>query len=247
MKKKLQGSELTRGDYISLGKAVAKFNRTINELKNEEDKSYLPAELDYSEISKKIVKKSELDRYIKNLRNFTTNDDEIYETQSGEELTFWEKGIIDTESKQALKTLKKLLKNTNKYDKENIERLNSTIESIQNLEGLQGDDFKETIKRIHNLGRTDYEYRRALQYRENFYKALKEIEDYKNFDKFKRRLDRFKNPINFFKFTQRSEYFKDLFVRYVPGKGVNIVIGDFEIDEDAFNYALENDYGIKIE
>lgn len=30
------------------------------------------------------------------------------------------------------------------------------------------------------------------------------------------------------------------------GQGVILTIGDFEDDEEAFNYALENDYGIEL-
>lgn len=215
---KLEGSQLKRGDYISLGKAVAKFNRTINELKNEENKSYLPAEVNYKEMSERIVTKNELDRYIKNLRSFTTADDEIYETTAGEKITFWEKEILETESKSALRRLNKELKNANKYDKDTIDTLQANIRNIKNFENLSGSNFKDALKRIHKIGATDYEWRKALQYRQNFYKALENISNYKNYEKFKKRLDRFKNPINFYKFTQRSEYFKDIFIKYVPRK-----------------------------
>ena len=215
---KLNGSELTKGDYISLGKAVAKFNRTINELKKEENKTYLPEEIEYKDISEKIVKKSELDRYIKNLRSFTKEDDEVYETKSGEEITFWERDILESERKTAIKRMEKDLKNVNKYDRDTIDTLKSNINTMKNLENLTKENFRDAVKKIHRLGATDYEYRRALQYRQNFYRALENISNYKNYEKFKKRLDRYKNPINFFKFVQRSEYFRDIFVKYVPRK-----------------------------
>ena len=41
-----------RGDYISLGKAVANFNRKINELKTEENALLLPDEISYSELKR---------------------------------------------------------------------------------------------------------------------------------------------------------------------------------------------------
>lgn len=242
---KLQGSELKRGDYISLGKAVAKFNRTINELKQEENKTYLPEEIKYKDISERIVKKSELDRYIKNLRDFTSNkNDDIYLTEAGEKITSWEREVLETERKTAIKRMNRALKKVNQYDKEQIETLKSNIENMKNLENLTKEDFKDTIKRIHRLGATDYEWRKALQYRENYYRALESISNYENYEKFKKRLDRFKNPINFFNFIQKSETMKDLFVYYKGGTG--LVIGAFTTSEDAFNYALENDYNMEV-
>lgn len=216
--KKLSGSQLKKGDYISLGKAVAKFNRTVNELKAEEKKAYLPELIDYKEMSKRIVTKNELDRYIKNLRDFTIEEGkEIYETKAGEEITFWERNIIEDERKRAIRRMTRDLKNNvNKYDKDTIDTLKSNIKTLKNIEGLTKNDFKDAIRKAHRLGTTDYQYRRALQYRENFYKALEEISNYRYYEKIKQRLDKFTNPINFFKFTQKSEYFKDLFVKYVP-------------------------------
>lgn len=41
-----------RGDYISLGKAVANFNKKINELKTEENALLLPDEINYSELKR---------------------------------------------------------------------------------------------------------------------------------------------------------------------------------------------------
>lgn len=242
---KLKGSELTRGDYISLGKAVAKFNRTINELKTEENKSYLPDEIQYKNVSETIVKKSELDRYIKNLRNFSKENDGLYLTESGEQITKWERDVLETERNIAIRRMNKSLKKVNQYDKDTITTLESNIKNFKNLENLSKEDFKDTVKRIHKLGATDYEWRRALQYRKNYYEALEGISNYKNYEKFKRRLDRYKNPINFYKFIQKSEVMKDLFVYYKGGQG--LVVGAFANDEEAFDYALENDYNMKID
>ena len=178
---KLNGSQLKRGDYISLGKAVAKFNRTINKLKAEENKVILPETIDYKEISERIVTKNELDRYIKNLRSFSESDaEEIYETKSGENLTFWERNILEEERKQAIKRMNFDLKqNANIYDKDTIETINYNIKVMKNLENLTKSDFKDAVRKIHRLGATDYKYRQALQFRENFYKALESLENYR--------------------------------------------------------------------
>lgn len=245
---KLNGSELKRGDYISLGKAVAKFNRTINKLKSEENKVNLPETIDFREISERIVTKNELDRYVKNLRSFTESDaQEIYETEAGENITYWERNILENERKEAIKRMSlDLKKNVNKYDKDTIDTLNYNIKVMKNLETLTKNDFKDAVRKIHRLGASDYNYRRNLQFRENFYRAFESISNYKYYDKFKKRLDRYKDPFKFYEFTRKSEFFKDIFKTYVKGKGIVYVVGNFDSGEESFNYALENDYGIEL-
>lgn len=245
---KLNGSELKRGDYISLGKAVAKFNRTINKLKTEENKVNLPETIDYREISERIVTKNELDRYVKNLRSFTESEaQEIYETEAGENITYWERNILENERKEAIKRMSlDLKKNVNQYDKDTIDTLKYNIKVMKNLETLTKNDFKDAVRKIHRLGASDYAYRRALQFRENFYIAFESISNYQYYDKFKKRLDRYKDPFKFYEFTRKSEFFKDIFKTYVLGKGIVYVVGNFDSGEEAFNYALENDYEIEL-
>ena len=76
-------------------------------------------------------------------------------------------------------------------------------------------------------------------------KALESLSNYKNYDKFIKRLKRIKNPKSFYKFIQRSEFFNELFVFYKEGTGV--VVDNFNDNEEGFDYALQNDYNIKIE
>lgn len=215
-------NKLTRGDYISLSKAVAQFNQTINELKTEENKTYLPNEIVYKNVKEKIVGKNELDRYIKNLKNFKKENADIYITESGEKLTKWEKGVLEQERKIAINRMTKKLEKVNPYDKDTRISLTSNIENLKKLENLKKSDFRDLVKRIHNIGVRDYDLRRAIQYRENYYRALQGISHYENYVKFKNRLDRIKDPIKFFKFIQKSDIMKDLFAYYKGGKGLVI-------------------------
>lgn len=238
-------ANLTRGDYISLGKAVAKFNRTINELKTEENKTYFPEQIEYSKIKKKIIGKSELDRYIVNLRKFGAENAQKYLTKAGEEITLWEKDVLKQEKSIALRRMNKELKTASPFDREKIETLQANISSLKNFEKLTGETFTRIRKRIHNIGASDYNLRKAEQYRQNYYDALEGITHFKNYAKFKNKLDKFKNPLNFFKFIQKSETMKDLFLYYQGGEG--LTIGAFATTEEAFDYALENDYNMKVE
>lgn len=235
---------LTRGDYISLGKAVAKFNRTINELKTEENKTYLPNEIEYKELKKNIVVRSDLDRYVKNLRSFDKENSDIYLTEAGEKITSWEREFIKEQSNIALRRMNRQLKQVNKYDKDTIEELKSTIKNVKEFEQKTKGDFKETIKLIHKIGISGYTMKKAIQYRINYYTALEEIKNFKNYELFKTKLDSIKNPISFFNYIQKSSTMSDLFIYYKGNEG--IIIGQFTSNEEAFDAALENDYGFKL-
>ena len=236
---------LSRGDYISLGKAVAKFNRTINELKTEENKTYFPEQIEYSKAKEKIFSKSELDRYITNLRKFSLENAQKYLTKAGEEITVWEKDVLKQEKSIALRRLNKELKNVSQFDRTQQETLKANISNLKNFEKLTGEEFKRIKNRIHNIGAKDYQLRKAEVFRKNYYEALEGISHFNNYEKFKKRLDKFKNPLNFYNFIQKSETMKDLFVYYKGGEG--LTIGAFATTEEAFDYALENDYNMKVE
>ena len=215
-------NKLTKGDYISLSKAVAQFNQTINELKTVENKTYLPNEIVYKDVREKIVGKNELDRYIKNLRNFKKENADVYITESGEKLTKWERKVLEEERKIAINRMTKKLEKVNPYDKDTRISLTSNIENLKKLENLKKSDFKDLVARIHNIGVRDYDLRRAIQYRENYYHALEGISHYENYVKFKNRIDRIHDPIKFFKFIEKSDIMKDLFTYYKGGKGLVI-------------------------
>lgn len=236
--------ELKKGDFISLGKAVAKFNKTIRELRNEENKTYMPAELNYKDVKDLHVTKSELDQYIKDLRNFGNDNIEKVKYNDDEYLTKWEHDMIRKEKTIALRRLNRKLKEE-KYNADERKVLQNTITNLKSLKKLTGSDFEDTIRRIHRIGTKDYDMRRAIQYRENYYKALEELSNFKNYDKFKEKLDSITNPLSFFRFIQKSDVLSELFTYYKRGAG--LVISPYATTEDAFNDALQSDYKIKID
>lgn len=236
--------ELKRGDFISLGKAVTKFNRTIRELKNEENKTYMPEEINYKDVKDLHVTKSELDQYIKDLRNFGNDNIEKVKYNDDEYLTKWEHDMIRKEKTIALRRLNRKLKQE-KYNADERKVLQNTITNLKSLKKLTGSDFDDTIRRIHRIGVKDYDMRRAIQYRENYYKALEELSNFAHYQEFKEKLDSIKDPRAFFRFIQKSDVLSELFTYYKRGAG--LVISPYATTEDAFNDALQSDYGIKID
>lgn len=78
-------------DYLSLGRAVANFNKKINKLQSEEKKLYLPELKNYKDIKENIQTRSELNRVINSLKRFSKEGaEDLYVTKAGEQITKWE-------------------------------------------------------------------------------------------------------------------------------------------------------------
>ena len=79
-------------DYLSLGRAVANFNKKINELQSEEKKLYLPELKNYKDIKENIQTRQELNRVINSLKRFSKEGaEDLYTTKAGEQITKWER------------------------------------------------------------------------------------------------------------------------------------------------------------
>ena len=95
-----------------LQKAVAKFNKNIDKLTTEENKSYIPKKQNYDELKKIVKGKSEMNRLIKNFNKFNKVD--LYITEADEKITSWERNVLEQEREIALKRMEHQLQNVNK-------------------------------------------------------------------------------------------------------------------------------------
>lgn len=103
-----------KGDAIKLGKAVAEFNRKINELQTEENNLYLPNKINYAEEKENITTRKELNRRIESLKRFQkAGAEDLYITEAGEQLTKWERGELEKQKGIAERRLKKELASLN--------------------------------------------------------------------------------------------------------------------------------------
>ena len=97
----------SRSDTAKLSRAVRDFNKKINELKNEENKLYLPEEIEYKETKKEITTRRELNRVINSLKRFKKEGaEELYTTKAGEKMTRWERRELGIQSGIAVRRLK---------------------------------------------------------------------------------------------------------------------------------------------
>ena len=90
------------------------------------------------------------------------------------------------------------------------------IRNLKQLEQKRGLEFTRLKDRINKLGNVDYKMIKATIYRENFMNALEPSKNMEGYDLLVKRLNRIKNPINFFEYIQKSDAFSDIFLYYKP-------------------------------
>ena len=235
-----------KGDLISLGKAVSQFNKKINELQKEENKLYLPEKIDFNEAKENIFTRKELKRLINSLRRFQKEGaEELYKTQSGEEMTKWERQELGIQSRIAQTRLRKELKELNKptdsgfskaqMGSQRVKEIKAQIENLRQIEKKSGYEFNMLKRRIQNVGKSDYSMRKAIIFRENYYKMLENYKNYENYERFIFELDKIKNPKSFYEFISQNELLADINYMYdLSGQGILGIT-----DNEKFNYMLE--------
>ena len=211
-----------KGDYISLGKAVSQFNRKINQLQKEESRNYLPDILNYADIKENITTRRELQRVINSLRRFKEEGaEDLYRTQAGEEITKWERRELGIESRTAQIRLTKELKNLyapkqgEKFSRAQmgsirVREIEAQLKNLKQIESKKGYQFERLRQRIHNIGTSDYNMRRALTFRNNYINEMKKYSHLKNYELLKEKMESLSNPVDFYEFVKDKELVKDL-------------------------------------
>ena len=242
-----------QGDYIRLGQAVAKFNKKINEIKNEENKLYLPEEYVYKDVKGEITTRQELNRFINSLRRFNMEGaEELYKTDAGELLTKWERKELGINSRIIQNRLKKELKELNEPGETGYSRvqmgsvrekaIKAQLENSKKIEQLSGYEFKNLKRRLKTSGTSDYTMKKAITYKENYLNMIEIYSNFDNYDKLITKLKSIQNPIDFYNFVSKNELLSDITYMYeMDGSGiigVNV--------QEGFNNMLES-VGIDIE
>lgn len=237
-----------RGDYIRLGRAISRFNQTINEIEVDE-RAVLPQTQNYKELKANINSRRELNRVINALNRANTHNlTETREYASGEVITDWEFREINKASRRAMRNLESerasILSSRESIGMgdERLSEIKAMENSIDKLESRKGRAFEKLKERIFSLGRSDYKLTKDKLFRENFYKALEGISNFQNYDILKQELDRIKNPTKFYEYVKKSPVLMDLFLWYKESD--SLFYGGFSDNEDAFDSTLMFHLGI---
>lgn len=234
----------TRSDIGKLSAAIRQFNKKIENIRTEENKNYLPSKIEYKNIKDEILTRSELNRMINSLNRFKKeNAEKLYKTEAGETLTRWEKNELSFAARRIKSRITKELSQIELeggqirlMGDERVSNLKAQLENLKGIETKVGKDFERLKQRILEQGRSDTEYFKALVFKENYYKMIEGLKNFKNFDKFKEKLDSFKNPISLYKFLDQNELASDIQFMYdIGGKGVSKIS-----TEERFDFILES-------
>lgn len=245
-----------RTDYLTLGRAVSNFNKKIRELQTEENKLYLPDTIEYGQIKKEILTRGKLNDVLRSLRRFNQESAQpVYSEQAKQYISKWEsreniiksqraKRILIREAKQIGETLKLAKEGKKNVPYKERQKLKMQyLEALENLRDIKAYrekselpymSYKDMVSRIGNI---DYEMIKSTIFRQNFENIINNY--YKNFRGYEllaNKLNRLNNPMYFYKYVTRSEFFKDIFLKYRKGAGVELVSAS---DQDEFNEALE--------
>lgn len=205
-----------QGDFVRLGRAVAQFNRKINELQAEENKLYLPETINYKEAKENITTRRELNRLINSLRRFQREGaEDLYTTQAGEEITKWERRELGIQSRIAQTRLRAELKNLEKPLESGFSRvqmgsvrareIEAQIKNLKQIENKIGYEFNQLKRRIMTQGRSDYTMKKATIFRENYLREMQKYSHFDNYDKLMNKLQSIKNPVSFYNFVSTND------------------------------------------
>ena len=240
-----------RGDYITLGKAVSNCNKKIRELQTEENKLYLPEEVNYKNLKDEITTRRELNRIINRLKRFQEDGAEkIVENSAGQKMTLWENNENIIAKRTATRNIKARIKELNipKYDGFSRVQMGSieyrelinTLKSFEKLNILRGFEYNRLRERINKYATSDLKMKRSITYRENYINEMKKYSHFDNYQLLMEKLNSIKNPINFYEFVSQNEFTGDLTYQsdqYYTQEAFNAYLQDLgiEIKEDSIS------------
>ena len=239
-RKKQQLIKWTAQDERRLKKVVTDFNKRVQKLKSKTkrgQRGYIPDEISFTGTRRLIKTKDELERIIDEYSKFKGKEALKKVTlKSGKEITAWEKEKLQKEQKRAVQKLQRELRKEKRSEYRmgtpEYQHLKATLQSVKNFEKLSGKKLQEAIQRIESYGSLDFDMRKATIYRKNYMTMLrKTYQNYDNYLKLVRRLNKIQNPIDFYEFIRNSSYggkVEDIIYMYDSTDGEAILGNLFE-------------------
>lgn len=245
-----------RGDYITLGRAVADFNKKIDRLEKMEGLGYLPEKIKYEETKRNIYSRKELNRIINSLKAFQKEGAEnLVINQAGTFTTKWEAQQLKKQSKIAIKRLNEELATLNtpqesapfSFAQMGVSRVKEIERMKEKVERAKTETDPEELKRLEGfvktIGTYDYVAKKAEIFRKNYLNMLdKAYSDFENYDKFKAKLESITDPQEFYYFLKQNEKLVDISYMYDLAR---LGVGDVSTQQ-AFNELIK-DVGVEID
>lgn len=206
----------SRSDYIKLGKAVSSFNKTVGNLSNSG--IVLPDLLNYNDLKSGITTRKELNRLIGSLKRFQNPMQQVGVSLEGFEVTKWELNEVKRAKARATRRLvgelAGLESRTIGTGNIRANEIKATLKSFEKFASGDIAQFKRISSSILKQGRTDYEFKKALIFQQNFITAYEKMGRKEVVEMAKM----YKNPLDFWEAIQNSEL-TDIKLRYDVEEG----------------------------
>lgn len=227
----------SRSDFITLGKAVASFNKAIGKIT---DTGIIVPELqDYTRLKSSITTRQELNRVIGSLKRFTNPmNQKGVRLESGLVITKWEQTEINRAQKRATaRMIGELagIEATTTYGTgvSSANEIKATLEMFDKISSSTTfDQFRRRTQVLYNRGRTDYDMKKAKIFQENFITAYEKMGRTAVVELAKS----YKNPMEFWDFIKDSGLV-DIQMRYDIEKGV---VNTGSTPDESYMYELMN-------
>lgn len=226
----------SRSDYISLGKAVASFNKAIGRM--TDTGIIVPEMQSYSELKSSISTRQELNRIISSMKRFTNPmEQQGVKLESGLVITKWEQAEINKAQKRATRRMTGELAGIESSGFgtgiSSANEIKSTIEMFDRIfKSTSLDQFRRRTSVLYDRGRTDYDMKKARIFQENFITAYEKMGRTAVVELAKS----YKNPMKFWEFIKDSGLV-DIQMRYDIEKGI---VDTGSTPDESFMFELMN-------
>lgn len=193
-----------------LDKAISLFNRKLDRLQEDGTREYLPHKLSYKETKDRISTREELRKTINSLKAFTKEGaEEFIELENNRGITKWEQQKLKHSAKIVKERLEKEIEEYYKpvegaggfsraqMGSKELKKKEEKLEYVKNVEKGRVKNFELGKDRVFALGASDYEYRKAWQYRKNYVETIERFQNFDGYKELKEEFKKRKNPITF--------------------------------------------------
>lgn len=223
-----------KGDYISLGKAVSTFNKTVANLSNSG--IILPDLMNYDDLKKGITTRKELNRMVNALKRFRQPTKQVGVTINEFNITKWEFEEVKKARKRAERRLTGELAEIESMTigtgNTRANEIRATLESFEKLTEGDFSAFKRITRSIFKQGKSDFEMQKALIFQQNFISAYEKM-NRKEIVEFAKG---FRNPIDFWNAIKDSNFI-DISLHYDMEEGL-VSFGEMTKNE-SYYYELQ--------
>lgn len=235
-------------DYISLGKAVASFNKKLNEIRTDFNEEYLPQEKSYQKLKETIKTRNDLKKTINSLKRFKKEGaEEVYQTEAGELMTKWERRELGIQSRSAQVRLKAELKQIeqqkpSKYmGDDRADEIKSSIKKLKSIEKRTNKKLQELKDYIKKMSSSSHALTKAENYRNYYMRKLERLSNSRpEFKRVYEELNKIKDPEEFYRTIKRSDLAKDIEEWYKNPADY----GGFNSSEELADYLFKDLFGI---